>query len=185
MGWRRNWSEVIPFFAFPEAVRRIIYTTNAIESLNAKLRKAVRARGHFPNDDAALKLLFLVLSQTAKDWKMPPCEWTEEKKPFRHYLRRKVLRKIVAKSAPHTRFLTLPEAELCFLACRLLIQPAVRIGDTCMGFVRGLLFMEIRADTARAIVRLEASLSSPSLNKCSIHREVLARQQRLHIGMVR
>ncbi len=69
MGWRRNWSEVIPFFAFPEAVRRIIYTTNAIESLNAKLRKAVRARGHFPNDDAALKLLFLVLRQIAKTGK--------------------------------------------------------------------------------------------------------------------
>ncbi len=82
MGWRHNWSEVIPFFAFPEAVRRIIYTTNAIESLNAKLRKAVRARGHFPNDDAALKLLFLGLRQTAKDWKMPPCEWTEAKTHF-------------------------------------------------------------------------------------------------------
>ena len=70
--WRRNWSEVIPFFAFPEPVRRIIYTTNAIGSLNAKLRKAVRSRGHFPTDDAALKLLFLVLRQAAKEWKKPP-----------------------------------------------------------------------------------------------------------------
>ena len=51
--WRRAWSEVIPFFAFPGAVRRIICTTNAIESLNAKLRRAVKTRGHFPNDDAA------------------------------------------------------------------------------------------------------------------------------------
>ena len=46
--WRRNWELVIPFFAFPEGVRRIIYTTNAIEALNSKLRRAVRTRGHFP-----------------------------------------------------------------------------------------------------------------------------------------
>src|SRR6185312_2580029 len=60
MSWRRNWSAVIPFFAFPADVRRIIYTTNCIEALNAKLRRAVRTRGHFPSDEAALKLLFLV-----------------------------------------------------------------------------------------------------------------------------
>jgi putative transposase len=73
--WRRNWPEVVPFFAFPDDVRRIIYTTNAIESLNAKLRRAVRSRGHFPTDDAALKLLFLVLNLAAKEWKMPSREW--------------------------------------------------------------------------------------------------------------
>jgi putative transposase len=73
--WRRNWPEVIPFFAFPDDVRRIIYTTNAIESLNAKLRRAVRTRGHFPTDESALKLLFLVLNLAAKEWKMPPREW--------------------------------------------------------------------------------------------------------------
>jgi putative transposase len=73
--WRRNWTEVIPFFAFPEEVRRIIYTTNAIEALNAKLRRAVRARGHFPTDESAIKLLFLVLRQTQNEWKMPPREW--------------------------------------------------------------------------------------------------------------
>src|SRR3954470_20135492 len=50
--WRRHWGEVIPFYAFPADVRRIIYTTNAIEAVNAKLRRAVRARGHFPTDDA-------------------------------------------------------------------------------------------------------------------------------------
>jgi putative transposase len=75
LAWRRNWAAVIPFFAFPDDVRRIIYTTNAIESLNAKLRRVVRARGHFPTDDSALKLLFLVLNQASKDWKMPPREW--------------------------------------------------------------------------------------------------------------
>ena len=59
--WRRAWCEVIPFYAFPAEVRRILYTTNAIEALNAKLRRAVRAREHFPTDEAAMKLLFLVL----------------------------------------------------------------------------------------------------------------------------
>ena len=80
--WRRNWSEVIPFFAFPDDVRRIIYTTNAIESLNAKLRRAVRTRGHFPTDESALKLLFLVLNLAAKEWKMPPREWCMAKAQF-------------------------------------------------------------------------------------------------------
>ena len=73
--WRRNWSQVIPFSAFPGEVRRIVYTTNSIESLNAKLRRAVRTRGHFPTDESALKLLFLVLNLAAKEWKMPPREW--------------------------------------------------------------------------------------------------------------
>ena len=80
--WRRNWEHVIPFFAFPVAVRRIIYTTNAIESLNAKLRRAVRTRGHFPTDEAAIKLLYLVLRQVAQTWKMPPREWCEAKTQF-------------------------------------------------------------------------------------------------------
>jgi putative transposase len=80
--WRRNWEHVVPFFAFPESVRRIIYTTNAIEALNSKLRRAVRTRGHFPNDDAALKLLYLVLNHAAEDWKRPPREWFEAKTQF-------------------------------------------------------------------------------------------------------
>ncbi len=80
--WRRAWEHVVPFFAFPEAVRRIIYTTNAIEALNSKLRRAVRTRGHFPTDDAAMKLLYLVLSNAAEDWKRPPREWVEAKNQF-------------------------------------------------------------------------------------------------------
>src|SRR3954462_481306 len=81
--WRRNWAAVIPFFAFPDEVRRIIYTTNAIEALNAKLRRAVRARGHFPTDESAFKLLFLVLRQMQKEWKMPPRsgEWLDRNLP--------------------------------------------------------------------------------------------------------
>lgn len=80
--WRRAWSEVIPFYAFPDEVRRIVYTTNAIEALNAKLRRAVRARGHFPSDEAAMKLLFLVLNRSEKNWRMPPREWAMAKAQF-------------------------------------------------------------------------------------------------------
>lgn len=80
--WRRNWEHVVPFFADPESVRRIIYTTNAIEALNAKLRRAIRARGHFPNDDAAMKLLYLILNNAAAGWKRPPREWMEAKTQF-------------------------------------------------------------------------------------------------------
>ncbi len=61
--WRRHWAHVIPFFAYPQEVRKMIYTTNSIESLNAKLRRSVRIRGHFPNDEAAMKLIWLQLRE--------------------------------------------------------------------------------------------------------------------------
>ena len=80
--WRRAWAEVVPFYAFPGDVRRILYTTNAIEALNSKLRRAVRARGHFPSDEAATKLLFLVLNRSEKEWIMPPREWSMAKSQF-------------------------------------------------------------------------------------------------------
>ena len=80
--WRRAWSEVIPFYAFHPDVRRLIYTTNAIEALNSKLRRAVRARGHFPTDEAAMKLLFLVLNKAEKEWTMPAREWSIAKAQF-------------------------------------------------------------------------------------------------------
>jgi putative transposase len=80
--WRRAWGEVVPFHAFPSEVRRLLYTTNAIEALNAKLRRAVRARGHFPTDEAALKLLFLALNRAEREWKMPPREWAMAKAQF-------------------------------------------------------------------------------------------------------
>ena len=82
MAWRRVWNEVIPFFAFPKDVRRLIYTTNAIEALNSKLRRAIRARGHFPTDEAAMKLLFLVLNRSEKEWTMPAREWCIAKAQF-------------------------------------------------------------------------------------------------------
>jgi putative transposase len=74
--WRRQWDQVIPFFAFPAEVRRIIYTTNAIESLNSTLRTAIRSRGHFPNDEAATKLLYLALRGVSRKWKNAQREWT-------------------------------------------------------------------------------------------------------------
>ena len=70
------------FFAFSAPIRRMIYTTNAIEALNSKLRRAVRTRGHFPGDEAAMKLLYLVLNHAAEQWKRPPREWTEAKTQF-------------------------------------------------------------------------------------------------------
>jgi putative transposase len=80
--WRRNWTEVIPFFAYPQEVRRMIYTTNAIESLNSTIRRSVRARGHFPSDQAAMKLIWLQLREVTKDWKMPAREWHAARAQF-------------------------------------------------------------------------------------------------------
>jgi len=69
----KNGEQVIPFFAYPKAVRKIIYTTNTIESLNMSLRKIIKNRGHFPSDDAATKLLYLALRNAAKKWTVPSC----------------------------------------------------------------------------------------------------------------
>lgn len=80
--WRRQWEQVIPFFTYPPAVRKIIYTTNAIESLHMQLRKIVKNRGHFPSDDAASKLLYLALRNIEKDWKMPPITWKQAVNQF-------------------------------------------------------------------------------------------------------
>ncbi len=80
--WRRNWEQVIPFLAYPPEVRRMMYTTNAIESLNSTLRRSVRARGHFPSDEAATKLIWLQLREVSKNWKMPAREWHAAKAQF-------------------------------------------------------------------------------------------------------
>jgi putative transposase len=66
--WRRNWQGVVPFFQFPPEIRKIIYTTNAIESLNMSLRKAIKTRGAFPSEEAALKVMYLALRNLAKKW---------------------------------------------------------------------------------------------------------------------
>ena len=73
--WRNNWQRIIPFFDYPPEIRRIIYTTNAIESVNMSLRKVSKNRGSFPNDEAVIKLFYLALSNIAKKWSMPLRDW--------------------------------------------------------------------------------------------------------------
>ena len=73
--WRRNWPRIIPFFDYPPEIRRVIYTTNAIESVNMSLRKITKNRGSFPSDEALLKLFYLALRNIAKKWTMPIRDW--------------------------------------------------------------------------------------------------------------
>jgi len=73
--WRNNWERVIPLFGYPPDIRKVIYTTNAIESLNMSLRKVTKNRGHFPSDEAMFKLLYLALNNIAKKWTMPIRDW--------------------------------------------------------------------------------------------------------------
>lgn len=80
--WRRAWDRVIPFFAFPPEVRRVIYTTNAIESIHARLRKIIKTRGHFPTDDAATKLIWLALRNITADWGRAAKEWRQAMNQF-------------------------------------------------------------------------------------------------------
>jgi len=80
--WRRAWDRVIPFFAFPPEIRRVIYTTNAIESVNARLRKIIKTRGHFPSDDAASKLIRLALRNITADWGKAAHHWKEAMNQF-------------------------------------------------------------------------------------------------------
>lgn len=79
--WRRAWDNVVPMVAFPPAIRRLIYTTNAVESLHRSLRKTIKTRGSFPNDEAAAKLLFLAIRNAGVRWKRP-IEWTAAMGPF-------------------------------------------------------------------------------------------------------
>jgi len=80
--WRRAWSNVIPFFAFPPAVRRVIYTTNALESVNARLRKIIKTRGHFPSDEAASKLIWLALRNITAKWSHAAHDWKQAMNQF-------------------------------------------------------------------------------------------------------
>ena len=75
--WERNWERVVPFFSYPEEVRKMIYTTNAIESLHMQVRKVIKNRGHFPSYEAATKLIFLALNAISKKWKRPAPGWKE------------------------------------------------------------------------------------------------------------
>lgn len=80
--WRRAWARVIPFFAFPPEIRRVMYTTNALESVHARLRKIIRTRGHFPHDAAATKLIWLALRNITATWKRAAPSWREAMNQF-------------------------------------------------------------------------------------------------------
>ncbi|HEY4672101.1 MAG TPA: IS256 family transposase [Gemmatimonadaceae bacterium] len=80
--WRRAWTHVIPFFAFPPEVRTVIYTTNALESVHAQLRKIIKTRGHFPNDEAATKLLWLALRNITAKWVRSAVHWRASMNQF-------------------------------------------------------------------------------------------------------
>jgi putative transposase len=77
IAWRKAWDRVIPFFAFPPAIRKVIYTTNVIESVNARLRKIIKSRGHFPSDEAATKLIWLALRNITADWSRAAQHWKD------------------------------------------------------------------------------------------------------------
>ena len=83
--WRAAWERVVPFLDFPPEIRRMIYTTNAIESINSTLRKLVYYRGHFPSDDAVFKLLYLALRNLEKRWDRSVREWTKALGQFAVY----------------------------------------------------------------------------------------------------
>lgn len=73
--WRRNWERIIPFFDYPAEIRKVIYTTNAIESINMSLRKVIKTRSSFPTDEAVSKLFYLALNNISKKWTMPIRDW--------------------------------------------------------------------------------------------------------------
>lgn len=80
--WRNNWERIIPFFDYPLEIRKVIYTTNIIESLNRTLRKAVKNRGHFPTEDAVMKVLYLAIRGVSKRWTMPIRDWKQALNQF-------------------------------------------------------------------------------------------------------
>lgn len=140
--WRRAWAHVIPFFAFPPAIRRVIYTTNALESVHARLRKIIKTRGHFPTDAAATKLIWLALRNITASWWKAANYWPQAMNQFAilyedrftRPLRRMPRRMDAAvpvdaqnaptahthRRAPHTKFRTLPAR----LAGQLLRHPS-------------------------------------------------------------
>jgi putative transposase len=75
--WRTHWEKVTPFLHYPKEIRRVIYTTNIVESLNSTLRKAVRNRGHFSTEDGIMKVLYLAIRGVSKKWNMPIREWKQ------------------------------------------------------------------------------------------------------------
>jgi len=80
--WKSHWENVIPFFDYPKDIRKAIYTTNAIESVNRSIRKVIKTKGSFPNDDAIMKILYLALENISKKWTMPIRNWKSAMSQF-------------------------------------------------------------------------------------------------------
>ncbi len=112
--WRRQWPQVAPFFAYPAQVRTILYSTNAIESLHMQVRKVCKSRGHFPNDEAARKLLYLALRNITKKWTMPHHFWREAASQFRIMFGDSIhspRHRAVITHASHTKILKRPTSH--------------------------------------------------------------------------
>jgi putative transposase len=73
--WTRNWTYIATFFSQPEEIRKVIYTTNAIESLNGSIRKVIKNKRVFPSDESAFKIIYLAIQNISKKWNMPIKEW--------------------------------------------------------------------------------------------------------------
>ncbi|CAM4329603.1 Mutator family transposase [Comamonas aquatilis] len=82
VAWRNAWDRVIPFFAFPPVVRKVIYTTNSIENINSQLRKIIKTRGHFPTEEAAAKLIWLALRNITAKWSRSAHDWKQARNQF-------------------------------------------------------------------------------------------------------
>ena len=80
--WERQWDQIIPFLAYPEELRKVVYTTNAIESINRQIRKIIKAKGVFPNDRAIKKIIYLALKNAQKKWTMPIRNWVQALNQF-------------------------------------------------------------------------------------------------------
>lgn len=80
--WRADWAELTTFFDYPPDIRKVIYTTNAIESLNHQLRKTIKNRGAFPDDEAVMRLLYLAIQNAARRWTMPVRDWPAARNQF-------------------------------------------------------------------------------------------------------
>jgi len=82
LNWRRNWARIIPFFDYPPEIRKVIYTINAIESINMSLRKVTKTRSSFPTDEAVTKLFYLAQRNISKKWTMPIRDWKAARNRF-------------------------------------------------------------------------------------------------------
>ncbi len=105
--WRNNWQRIIPYFTYPPQIRRVISTTNAIESLNMSLMKVTKNRGSFPNDEAMFKLLYLARTNISKKWTIPVRDWKSALNQLALCLKKDC--RAFKEKAIYTKFFTRPQ----------------------------------------------------------------------------